>query len=64
MLIGSGAAADPAPTDAAQSAAIVLDVLRGVRGPARDVVVLNAGAALVVAGAAEDVRASVDDTST
>jgi anthranilate phosphoribosyltransferase len=35
-------------------------VLGGARGPARDVVCLNAGAALVVAGAADDVREGVE----
>ena len=41
--------------DAAENAAIVRNVLAGGRGPARDVVVLNAGAALLVAGQAESV---------
>jgi anthranilate phosphoribosyltransferase len=36
--------------DATANAAIVRDVLAGARGPARDVVLLNAGAALFVAG--------------
>ncbi len=38
------------------SVARVRAVLAGERGPSRDVVCLNAGAALVVAGAAEDLR--------
>ena len=42
--------------DAKASAAIADEVLRGDRGPRRDVVVLNAAAALVVAGRAEDLR--------
>jgi anthranilate phosphoribosyltransferase len=42
---------------AQDNAAIITDVLSGTRGPARDVVLLNAGAALFIAGAA----ASVDD---
>jgi anthranilate phosphoribosyltransferase len=42
--------------DAAQNASIVQDVLDGQHGAARDVVVLNAGAALFVAGAASSVR--------
>jgi anthranilate phosphoribosyltransferase len=42
--------------DAAQNASIVRDVLDGRRGAARDVVLLNAGAALFVAGAASSVR--------
>jgi anthranilate phosphoribosyltransferase len=37
--------------DAAENAAIVTSILAGARGPARDVVVLNAGAALFIAGA-------------
>src|SRR6266545_2713780 len=43
--------------DAHQNARIIEDILAGQRGPARDVVLLNAGAALFIAGAA----ASVDD---
>jgi anthranilate phosphoribosyltransferase len=39
---------------AQENAALVLRILRGADGPARDVVLLNAGAALVVAGRAED----------
>ncbi|MBX6378941.1 MAG: anthranilate phosphoribosyltransferase, partial [Clostridia bacterium] len=38
---------------------IALAVLRGERGPRRDVVLLNAAAALVAAGAAADLRAGV-----
>ena len=41
--------------DARENAAIIESVLAGTRGPARDVVVLNAGAALFVAGAASSV---------
>src|SRR6058998_3735497 len=43
--------------DAQENARIVESVLGGARGPARDVVLLNAGAALFIAGAA----ASVDE---
>jgi anthranilate phosphoribosyltransferase len=42
--------------DAAQNAAIVRDVLAGTPGAARDVVLLNVGAALFVAGRAASVR--------
>jgi len=42
--------------DSAQNASIVQDVLDGQHGAARDVVLLNAGAALFVAGAASSVR--------
>ena len=43
--------------DAHESARIIESILDGARGPARDVVLLNAGAALFIAGAA----ASVDE---
>jgi len=61
----AGAGLAPAPTaalrvtTAAESAAALRAVLDGVPGPARDVVVLNAGAALVVGGAAADLREGV-----
>ena len=42
--------------DAAASATIAGEVLRGGRGPRRDVVVLNAAAALVVAGRVADLK--------
>jgi anthranilate phosphoribosyltransferase len=42
--------------DAEANAVIVRSVLEGHPGPARDVVLLNAGAALFVAGAADSVR--------
>ena len=42
--------------DAAENAAIVKGILDGRRGAPRDVVVLNAGAALFVAGLADSVR--------
>lgn len=42
--------------DAAQNAAALLALLQGARGPYRDTVVLNAGAALIVAGRASDLR--------
>ncbi len=45
--------------DAAVNAAIVRGVLAGQTGPARDVVLLNAGAALMVAGAEPGVRDGV-----
>ncbi len=45
--------------DAAANAARVRAVLDGERGAARDIVVLNAGAALVVAGVAADLAAGV-----
>jgi len=45
--------------DAAHNARLTLRVLRGERGPYRDVVLLNASAALVAAGAAEDLREGI-----
>jgi anthranilate phosphoribosyltransferase len=41
---------------AVENAAVIRSVLAGERGPARDIVVLNAGAALFIAGAADSVR--------
>ena len=46
--------------DAQLNSAIALSVLGGEPGPARDVVLLNAGAALYVAGLAADVAEGVD----
>ena len=42
--------------DARENAAIIEGVLAGGRGPARDIVLLNAGAALFIAGAASSVE--------
>ena len=56
----------PAPLEAvaggepSDNAALVRDVLAGKQGPARDVVVANAAAALVVAGAAVDLAEGVE----
>ena len=53
--------------DAGQSSAMLLGVLEGVPGPAREIVALNAAAALYVAGVATDIddglaraRAAID----
>jgi len=45
--------------DAQKNAAIVRAVLAGEKGAARDVVLLNAGAALFIAGGAETVKAGI-----
>jgi len=45
--------------DAATNAAIIEGVLAGQPGPARDVVLLNAGAALLVAGVEDNVRTGI-----
>src|SRR6187399_167844 len=55
-----------APLDAlrggepAENAAVARSILAGEQGPARDVAVLNAGAAIYVAGEAEDVASGVE----
>jgi anthranilate phosphoribosyltransferase len=51
--------ADLAGGDAATNAAIVRRVLDGEKGPARDVVLLNAGAGLFIAGRVDDVRQGI-----
>jgi anthranilate phosphoribosyltransferase len=56
---------EPAPLDAipggepADNAAVARSVLDGERGPARDVSILNAGAAIFVAGGAADLQEGV-----
>lgn len=45
---------------AAENAAIIEELLAGARGPRRDVVVFNAGAALLVAGRAASVRDGIN----
>jgi anthranilate phosphoribosyltransferase len=42
-----------------ENAAITMDILNGVKGPKRDIVVLNAAAALIVAGMAADWREGI-----
>ena len=44
---------------AGENAQITLDILAGARGPRRDVVLLNAGAALVVAMAVGDLHEGI-----
>jgi anthranilate phosphoribosyltransferase len=46
--------------DAATNAAIIRRLLQGERSPARDVVLLNAGAALFIAGRSSSVREGID----
>ena len=46
--------------DAAQNATIANRILDGARGPAHDFVVINAAAALVVAGRAGSLREGAD----
>jgi anthranilate phosphoribosyltransferase len=49
----------PVVQSAQESANIILEVLSGKKGAARDVVLLNAGAALYVSGAAHSIKAGV-----
>ncbi len=51
---------DLAGGDAATNAALALAVLDGARGPHRDIVLLNAAAALTVAGLAEDLADGIE----
>lgn len=51
---------DLAGGDAAQNAEITRSILSGAAGPCTDIVVLNAGAALVVAGVAGDLDAGIE----
>ncbi len=44
---------------AGANAAILYDVVTGIAGPRRDIVLLNAAAALVAAGLAEDLKEGV-----
>ncbi len=47
----------------AQNAAIITSVLAGERGPMRDIIVLNAGAALLAADRAKDIREGADEAA-
>lgn len=55
--------ADLSGGDPAANAAVVRDVLAGKPGPHRDIVVLNAGAGLVVAGLASDLAEGIAKAS-
>ncbi|MCE5327637.1 MAG: anthranilate phosphoribosyltransferase [Planctomycetaceae bacterium] len=46
-------------SSAAESAGIIRDVLSGKKGPARDIVLLNAAAAIAVAGKADDIGGAI-----
>ncbi len=43
-----------------QNAEIILEILKGSRGPKRDITVLNAAAAFVIAGRAKDFKEGVE----
>jgi anthranilate phosphoribosyltransferase len=61
--LAKASAAELKGGDAAQNAAIIRHILDGRRGPARDVVLLNAGAALLIAGGAPSVEAGIRDAA-
>lgn len=61
--LGNSDRADIAGGDAAANAAKIKQVLSGAPGAARDIVILNSAAALVVAGVAESVEAGVKQAS-
>ena len=46
--------------DAAESKAMILDVLNGKKGAARDIVLMNAGSAIYVSGQASSLQAGID----
>ncbi|WP_334108199.1 anthranilate phosphoribosyltransferase [Methylobacillus sp.] len=49
--------------NAQHSSEIILGLLRGETGPARDIVLLNAGAAIYVSGLAPDLQAGIDQAA-
>ena len=57
--LGAGATLPPPVADAAASAAVIRGVLAGEAGAARDLVLVNAAATLVLAGRAADWRAGM-----
>lgn len=57
--LGRASTQELAGGDAADNARLIEAILRGVAGPRRDVVLLNAGAALLVAGTVRTLRAGV-----
>jgi anthranilate phosphoribosyltransferase len=50
--------------EAAENAEIARDVLKGTRGAARDIVLLNAAASLLIAGRAADLREGIAQAAT
>jgi len=54
--LATGKAEDLKGGDAKENAAITVDVLKGQKGPRRDIVLLNAAAALTAAGRATDLK--------
>jgi len=57
--LATGKAADLKGGDAKKNAAITVDVLKGQKGPRRDIVLLNAAAALAASGKVKDLKDGV-----
>ena len=57
--LATGKAEDLKGGDAKENAAITIDVLRGQKGPRRDIVLLNAAAALAASGKVKDLKDGV-----
>ena len=57
--LATGKAEDLKGGDAKENAAITVDVLKGQKGPRRDIVLLNAAAALAAAGRAADLKEGI-----
>ncbi len=62
--IAAGKSEDLKGGEAAQNAQAIRAVLGGEKGPFRDIVVMNAGAALVVAGKATDLKSGAEMAAT
>lgn len=54
-----GKASDLKGGDAKENASITMDVLKGQKGPRRDIVILNAAAALAASGKAKDIKEGI-----
>ena len=58
--IDEGDVSSLAVDDATQSLAMIKDVFKNVPGPARDIVLLNAGAAIYAAGLSDDIKGGIE----
>jgi anthranilate phosphoribosyltransferase len=58
--ISRASVSDLAGGDARANAAIVTDILRGKRGPRRDIVVLNSACGIYVGGAARSIKEAIE----
>ncbi len=57
--LATGKAADLKGGDAKENAAMTIDILKGQKGPRRDIVLLNAAAGLVASGKAKDFQEGI-----